>query len=102
MSGNVPIYGTSATAELQAIDIGITANLRLEEFIITLSSIMSQLKAERNKENAIARLENLRRALLFALGRENEYYVIQPESDVGPRQLKRDKLTGKITFEQNY
>jgi len=102
MSGTVPVYGTIANAEIRAIEKGIEANLRLEQFIITFSSIMSQLKAERNKENAIARLENLRRALLFALGRENEYVVIKPDEDVGPRQLTRDKISGKITLEQNY
>lgn len=101
MSNNAtPMYGGSIDEVLSALRAGADAQLRLNEFIITLASIMSQLKAERNKETAIARLENLRKALLIALGRENEYYIITPDEPVGPRGLTRDKITGKISLEK--
>ena len=79
---SAPIYGSIEAPPCEPIlTTGIEKLENLDEFIQDLGRIMHQLKAERDKEKGIARLENLRRAMLVVLGKENEHYVIPPPAD---------------------
>lgn len=75
---SIPVYGATNSGDAATLAAAMAQFDTIDTFIQDLGRVMSQLKDERDKEKATARLENLRRQMLVVLGKENEYYVIPP------------------------
>lgn len=95
---STPVYGAQGSADAATLAAAMAQFDNIDMFIQDLGRVMSQLKEERNKEKAIARLENLRREMLVVLGRENEYYVIPPPAETATPLTNLTKDGAKISL----